>query len=121
MLISGQHLNLDWKEKSLCRYSILAVNIGRYEINQESGFEANLCLRPAKVTDNSVHGDAVKVDFTSGQLGGSLTSPREFMSSLVVRADGFWTGLITCNALPHHAELADFVSAYNIYSLLGEL
>ncbi|CAK9207555.1 unnamed protein product [Sphagnum troendelagicum] len=97
------------------------VYILGYEIKQESGFEANLCLRPAKVTDNSIHGDAVTIDFTSGQLGGSLTSPREFLSGLVVRADGFWTGLITCNALPHHAELADFVSAYNIYSLLGEL
>ncbi|CAM6042069.1 unnamed protein product [Sphagnum compactum] len=91
-----------------------------FEANWESGIIADVRLRPAKVI-SSVHGDVVKVDFTAGQLGGMLTTPRGFMGGLVVRADGYWTGLMTCKALPNHPELADFASASNIYSLLEEL
>ena len=77
-------------------------------------------MRPGRIVDAGRH-TIVEIDFTTGQLGGSIDSPAGFRGGLVVRADGLLAGVVTGELLNSHRTNIDLSSAHNIYALLEEL
>lgn len=77
-------------------------------------------MRPGRITDAGKR-EIVEIDFTTGQLGGSISTPMGFSGGLIVRADGVFAGVVTGHTMESHNNLIDFSSAYTIYSLLEEL
>ncbi|XP_024358953.1 uncharacterized protein [Physcomitrium patens] len=86
----------------------------------ESKTVSDVRIRPGRINDAGRYA-IVEIDFTSGLLGGSISSPAGFRGGLVVRADGLLAGLVTGEILGSHPTDIDFSYAYNIYSLLSEL
>lgn len=86
----------------------------------EVGRIADIRVRPGKIIQAG-NMEIVMVDFTKGQLGGSITTAAGFSGGLVARADGLWAGVVTGQTMPGHPSRIDFCSAYNVYSLLEEL
>ncbi|KAG0556786.1 hypothetical protein KC19_11G079100 [Ceratodon purpureus] len=86
----------------------------------ESATIADARVRPGRIVDAGRH-TIVEIDFTTGQLGGSIDSPAGFRGGLVVRADGLLAGVVTGELLNSHRTNIDLSSAHNIYALLEEL
>ncbi|KAG0608436.1 hypothetical protein M758_8G105500 [Ceratodon purpureus] len=86
----------------------------------EVGTISDVRVRPGRIIDAGRHA-IVEIDFTSGQLGGSINSPVGFRGGLVVRADGLLAGVVTGDVLGNHPTNIDFSPAFNVYSLLEEL
>lgn len=113
-------------ELSLCiaRDSVLSQSYGccRYEEpwESESGAVADVRVRPGRIVDAG-RNTIVEIDFTTGQLGGSIDFPVGFRGGLVVRADGLLAGVVTGDLLANHRTKIDFCTAFNVYSLLAEL
>ncbi|XP_073384991.1 uncharacterized protein [Physcomitrium patens] len=86
----------------------------------ESGAVADVRVRPGRIVDAG-RNTIVEIDFTTGQLGGSIDFPVGFRGGLVVRADGLLAGVVTGDLLANHRTKIDFCTAFNVYSLLAEL